>query len=484
MTRAARPPAPERRHGEHDASRFTDSLLADEGAVVSVDDFRRQFAAYGREAKARVERIPFARLQDWAFSEDTGNLEHRSGRFFTVEGLRVRPEAEPEATWTQPIINQPEIGILGILAKEFDGVLHFLMQAKMEPGNANGFQLSPTVQATYSNYTRVHRGSPVKYLDAFLEPRKGRVLVDVLQSEHGAWFWCKRNRNIIVETTEDVPLHEGFFWLTLGQLQRLLALDNVLNMDSRTVLSCAPVTLTDRVDRPPAGGDPFRAALLRSLDPEAGTPLLAAEFLSWFVERKARTRVTRQRVALDDVDGWHRSQQVIDHTDGGHFGVIAVEVSGGNREVGGWTQPLFAPVGQGTVAFVVKSFGGVAHILVHARMEGGLLDVVELAPTVQEIPGDRLSARGQRNPFLGYVRDAGPERIHYEALLSEEGGRFHHAVSRYLVVDGDDLPAEVPDDYQWVTLGRLVGLLRHSHYLNVQARTLVACLHGLWSRAR
>lgn len=33
--------------------------------------------------------------------------------------------------------------------------------------------------------------------------------------------------------------------------------------------------------------------------------------------------------------------------------------------------------------------------------------------------------------------------------------------------------------YRWVTMAQLSELLCHSHYLNVEARSLVACLHAL-----
>lgn len=168
-----------------------------------------------------VRRIPFAALTGWSFAPGTGNLRHDSGRFFTVEGLQVSVGTGPFPQWQQPIIKQPEVGILGILAKEFDGVLHFLMQAKMEPGNRNLLQLSPTVQATRSNYTKVHRGADVRYLDHFLRPAPGSVVADVLQSEHGSWFFRKSNRNMIVETRDEVPVAEDFCWLTLGQIGRL-----------------------------------------------------------------------------------------------------------------------------------------------------------------------------------------------------------------------------------------------------------------------
>jgi oxidase EvaA len=105
-----------------------------------------------------VNRIPFAELQKWYFDKDKGALRHESGRFFSIEGIKVQTNWGKINEWEQPIINQPEVGYLGIITKEFDGVLYFLLQAKVEPGNVNNVQLSPTLQATRSNYSQVHSG--------------------------------------------------------------------------------------------------------------------------------------------------------------------------------------------------------------------------------------------------------------------------------------------------------------------------------------
>src|SRR6185503_1634272 len=121
--------------------------------------------------------------------------------------------------------------------KRFGGLLHFLMQAKMEAGNISPVQLSPTVQATKSNYTQVHRGRRPPYLDFFLDRSRGRILVDQLQSEQGSFFLRKRNRNMIVETAESVPVLEDFRWMTLGEIKLMLGFDNLVNMDTRTVVS-------------------------------------------------------------------------------------------------------------------------------------------------------------------------------------------------------------------------------------------------------
>ncbi|MFF9912757.1 NDP-hexose 2,3-dehydratase family protein [Streptomyces sp. NPDC013457] len=447
------------RHDPALGARFIRSAqVTDAGAQLRTADFDHWLQGRRKAHHFRVERIPFAELDGWSFQDGTGNLGHRSGRFFTVEGLSVDTDTGPFPHWQQPIIKQPEVGILGILVKEFEGVLHFLMQAKMEPGNRNLLQLSPTVQATRSNYTKVHRGADVKYLEHFTDPGRGRVLADVLQSEHGAWFFRKANRNMLVETDEDVPLDEDFCWLTLGQIGELLSRDNVVNMDSRTVLACAPVASS-----------------------EPGALLSDTALLSWFTARRSAAEVRAERIPLGQVEDWVRGESSIDHVKGRFFRVVAVAVEAANREVRGWTQPLFEPCGIGVTAFVTRRIGGVPHLLAHAKMEGGFLDRIELAPTVQYTAANHADRTGDgRPPFLDLVLSADPARVRYDVLHSEEGGRFLNAESRYLFVEADEseAPLNPPPGYAWVTPGQLRSLVRHSHYVNVQARTLLSLLNA------
>ncbi|MFD7506312.1 NDP-hexose 2,3-dehydratase family protein [Streptomyces sp. NPDC059850] len=446
------------RHDPSVNDRMAASAAAASGVALRTEDFTQWLEGRRRAHRFQVDRIAFDELDGWSFEESTGNLVHRSGRFFSVEGLHVTTEEGAHREWHQPIINQPEVGILGILVKEFDGVLHFLLQAKMEPGNPNLLQLSPTVQATRSNYTKVHRGTDVKYIEYFTQPGRGRVIADVLQSEHGSWFFHKSNRNMIVEAVGEVPLDEDFCWLTLGQIGQLLHRDNVVNMDSRTVLACVPL--------PGAGED----ALLSDV-----------ALLSWFTAERSRHDVHAERVPLAGLPGWTRGASAISHDAGRYFDVVAVSVQAGSREVSGWTQPLFEPHGLGVTAFLTRRIGGVRHVLAHARVEGGFLDTVELGPTVQYTPGNHAHLTGEdRPPFLDLVLAADRSRISYEAVHSEEGGRFLNAESRYLLVEADEeqAPLTPPAGFQWVTPAQLTALVQHGHYVNVQARTLLACLNA------
>jgi oxidase EvaA len=441
---------------------------------------RQWFAHCGRPARAQVRRVGLDHLDGWYRDPATGDIRHRSGKFFAITGLTVDLPGSPVEHWHQPIINQPEIGILGILLKEFDGVLHCLMQAKIEPGNENGLQLSPTVQATRSNYTRVHGGRPVPYLEHFVDTGGAGVIVDVRQSEQGSWFHRKRNRNMVVEVTEPVEVLDGFRWMTLGQAHRLLAVDDLVNMDARTVLSCLPFSGADlqRVHRP--GGSGLHAALLRSCGEESGSLHPMSAILSWITERRTRTELTTTLVPLDSIRGWHRDPTGIRHDSGLFFDVIGVEVTAGGREVDHWTQPMLEPHGIGVVAFLVRDIGGVLHVLVRARVEPGFVDVVELAPTVQCTPENYdCLPPAARPPFLDEVLRAGPRRTRFATVLSEEGGRFYHARNSYRIVETDLDPLDEPADFRWLTVRQLIELLRHSHYVNVQARTMIACLHGM-----
>ncbi|MFF1712006.1 NDP-hexose 2,3-dehydratase family protein [Streptomyces sp. NPDC058268] len=424
----------------------------------------------GSANRSEVTRIPFSALDGWGFERQGGNLTHASGKFFAVEGLRIESDDGRQAH--QPIIHQPEIGLLGILVKTFDGVPHCLMQAKMEPGNLNTLQLSPTVQATRSNYLRVHGGSRPRYLEHFWGTGRGRAPVDVLQSEQGAWFWHKHNRNMIVQVDGDIPVHEDHRWVPLPELLGLLHMDNLVNMDARTILGCLPAAMLPARTRT----DAFGEALGQSYETGDG----AQEALGWLLDVKGRGRWNTRLIPLDETHGWTRQDEEIAADDGSGFRVIAVRVRSLHREVPEWTQPLLAPRGDGRAVFLVRRAGDTLHLLVQARYEPGLLDHVELAPTART----PAIAADEEVPFLKDVLSADADRIHFDTVLSEEGGRFHHALTRYQVIEmpsdfSPDLRSEVGMNYRWMTVRQLMELVRHGHYLNIEARSLLACLHSL-----
>ena len=125
-----------------------------------------------------INKTSLSKCQPW-FIDDFGMICNQKKTFFQIFG--IKQYQDNYEIRQQPIIIQNEIGFLGIICKEINGVLHFLMQAKIEPGNINKIQLSPTIQATKSNFMQKHGGKEPAYLSYFTNVDKYDIIVDQIQ---------------------------------------------------------------------------------------------------------------------------------------------------------------------------------------------------------------------------------------------------------------------------------------------------------------
>ncbi len=431
-----------------------------------------------------INKIPFSDLKLWHFDNDNSRLQHNTGKFFSIDGIRINTNWGNVKTWDQPIINQPEIGYLGFITKEFNGVLHFLLQAKIEPGNINFVQLSPTLQATKSNYTQAHQGKSPAYLDYFVNAKPSQILLDQLQSEQGARFLRKRNRNIIIKIDEEVNLLENFVWLTLAQIKELMKVDNLVNMDTRTVISGIPYGIYSDLQI-----DFFsflnKHQLPYSVESRMLKSMLSTEsavnsfdsIIKFVTRHKCFYELNIEKIPLNAINSWNINEYAIVHKENKYFKIIAVEVSIGNREVSKWTQPMIEPAQEGICAFVCKEINGVLHFAVQAKLECGNFDIIEFAPTVQCLTGDYRNYNSSDIPYLDYVLNIEKEKIVLDNLQSEEGGRFYKEQNRnMIVVAGDEISEVLPENYIWMTLNQLNSFIKFNNYLNIQARSLIAAV--------
>lgn len=194
-----------------------------------------------------VNLIPLKECREWSFDKNSGSYVHSSGEFFSVDGLRVSNSSTREVVggWDQPILTQVgyDGGILGLLRQRINSIPHYLVEAKIEPGNYNLVQISTTLQGTFSNLKRAHKGNSTPYSEYFLETDKmgGKVLFDKWMSEDGGRLFNKRNRSMIVEIHEDTELHihsERYRWVTLNDLIELvICQDAIIAPHIRGILS-------------------------------------------------------------------------------------------------------------------------------------------------------------------------------------------------------------------------------------------------------
>jgi oxidase EvaA len=452
------------------------SLLTDNNPFNTTEELKDWILKRNREVDVKINQIPFSEMKMWHM-DPNGSLHHDSGRFFSILGIGVDTDYGNINTWSQPIINQPEVGYLGILTKEVNGLLYCLMQAKIEPGNMNSVQISPTLQATKSNYSQVHAGNAPNYLEYFVNAKPENIILDQLQSEQGARFLRKRNRNIIIKVNENIEVLPDFRWMTFGQIKELMQYDNLVNMDTRTVLS--GLKISDYISPLDAlnGMSEFgKGMILSSTTNHHYTSTI--NHLSWLTNLKAKYDLRVTPCAINNMPGWKNTDMEIAREDGKYFKIIGVNVTISNREVASWCQPLVQPMQDGLCAFIIKKIDGIYHFLVQAKLECGNFDVMELAPTVQCLTGSVGRETHEKPEFYDYIINARKEQLISDALQSEEGGRFYHEQNRNLLVEADEnFPLTLPPRYTWMTLHQIYEFLRFNNYLNIQARSIISAIN-------
>lgn len=398
-----------------------------------------------------ISKINFSECDTWLYDN---NIHKKDNSFFTIRGLKGK-DVE------QPIIIQEEIGFLGIIAKYIKGELFFLMQAKIEPGNINSVQISPTIQATKSNFTQKHGGRKPLFLDFFLYPKK--VLVDQLQSEQSSRFFGKRNRNMIVLVDDYIQETNKFKWISLSQLKKLMKYDNLVNMDSRTVISCLPLHYMEIT---------FKDELF---DKSVKSKIFVAEIATIYkyINDYKMFDVKKCDVCnLSELNSWSFNEREIVADYDATFKVCFCDITIEGREVKHWCQPLFEATSIATFGLVYCEDDGMYKFLVRAKPEIGCFDKIEIGPTVQIDDLNHVN-NDVEIKFFGLCKNK--ELVMTNVLLSEEGGRFYHEQNRNIIVKSN-LKFNVPEDYFWVSFGTLNILTQVNNCLNIQLRNLLALL--------
>ena len=220
--------------------------LKDWSLFHDLDSVKTWFQEKRDSSSMNIEVIPLRTTRKWLLDEATGDICHESGEFFTIHGLRISNSGDREVGsegWDQPILTQAgyDGGILGLLSKRFEGIPHYLIEAKAEPGNYEKLQLSPTLQATFSNLKRAHAGRKPHFSEYFENPDDNEVTVLYKQwlSEDGGRLYLKRNLGMLVELDDSIELDipDSFIWLSMFQIKELLNENAWINPHIRGIIA-------------------------------------------------------------------------------------------------------------------------------------------------------------------------------------------------------------------------------------------------------
>jgi oxidase EvaA len=409
----------------------------------------------------------------WFYDDSLGQIVNKNHSFFQISGIQ---ETKYDGNFIeQPIIIQDEIGYLGFICKEINGVLHFLVQAKIEPGNFKAIQLSTTIQATYSNFMQKHGGAKPPFLDYFVNAKSSSIVVDQLQSEQGTRYFKKRNRNFIVLADKNENIEEGerHIWMTLGQIKELLKEDNMISMNCRSVISCLPLIYWD---------SELEKIKNKSKDVSLINSILAREdhkFVDIYRHINNHKMFSEAEVRfkpLNSLKDWNMENNEFVCRNNFPFKIVFCNIAIDGREVQHWGQPLLEATGIALFGLFTTVINDIRYFLVHARHEIGTFDMMELGPTVQlEANYDVYKLDSIEQYFISRYTER--TKIVKDILLSEEGGRFYHEQNKNIILEIDEKDVGLlPEGYFWLTYNSLNRMLQFNNIINIQLRNLLALL--------
>ena len=446
-----------------------------EGVVHSTEDLLSWIRECNETTYVNINECSIKDSNFWFYDDEKGEIANNNRSFFTVTGARRFEDGV--FTGEQPIIVQAEIGYLGIVCRMIDGVLNFLLQAKIEPGNVNCVQISPTIQATKSNFTRAHGGKTPTYFELFEHSDRYKVIYDQVQSEQAARFYKKRNRNTIMIVEDDFEIYPNFRWMTLGQIKKLMETDNLVNMDTRTVLSGLPLITQNLTGQEKEEIEQFFGdkALYQSIfcsDPQDTMPRIYQKLNNYKMFRDIRL----DTVSLNQLADWTIDDYGITCKKQADFMVRYYDIEIAGREVRHWSQPLFKAIGMATFGLLSRVKDGRRQYLVRIKPEIGSFDNAELGPSVQWEPThdpdhdneiDRLFREKYENK----------QDVMIDVVLSEEGGRFYHEQNNNVIIEiAEDELSDIPEDYIWTDYATLNYMVQINNCLNIQLRNLLSLI--------
>ena len=438
--------------------------------IISTENILDIIENKNKNLHVQIKKSTLSLMKDWKIT-DNGVIENHNGSFFKVTGLEKKENDKIIAS--QPIIIQDEIGFLGIICTYINGILHFLMQAKIEPGNINKIQISPTIQATKSNFEQKHGGKKPAYLDYFINDSKYEIIVDQIQSEQAGRFLKKRNRNIIIFVPyDDIEVLPSHIWMTLGQIKQLMRYDNLVNMDTRTVLSCIPFGLYS--DSKKCLQKYFSNQFLYNSLFNDGVPDIVKVYKKINDFKMFHHSYTECK-SLYDLKNWKVTDKEIICRDKANFKVVFCDIEIEGREVKSWSQPLFEATGKALFVLFAAKFGNKYKFLVQLSPEIGTFDDVELGPTIQNefIDNDKMPSNQIEEIYIEHIKNN--DRVLYDVFLSEEGGRFYQEQNRNVIIEiNQNELNKLDSNYIWLDFKTLNILEQSNNVLNIQLRNLLS----------
>jgi dTDP-4-dehydro-6-deoxy-alpha-D-glucopyranose 2,3-dehydratase len=409
-----------------------------------------------------VKTIDHLECKEWIVEHD--KIRHETNRYFSI--VCVKQHAIEHI-----MIKQDEIGLLGFIVTENGADRQWLVQNKPEPGNINYYQIAPTVQATKSNYERVHGGKKTKYLQHFSE--SDNLILDMIGSEQGDRFLNKFNRNCKTLTEKKFkPVNKNYFWMDNEELKENLRENYTINTDARSVISTGCwYLLTKNID----------AIFINS---QLNTTL--SESLNNSYHLKSKNLINNIGTLLEKGKNIHNnSYELIPLKEMKQHSIVEsgivnrenipiisfFDIQFQEREVKRWKQPLLVRSTMEYCILVFHIFNNTAMFYLKAYPELGFKNHLELGPSFQTGNGIQKNDGNDITKILNSIN------ILTEIEQTDEGGRFYQNSCTYILGQWKNSPDDLSTDLGiWLSAGDLEILSLKKGLLTNELRTMLSLL--------
>ena len=393
--------------------------------------------------KMSISKINIMDILNWKI--DSKKIYNKNKSFFSIIPFKFTDSQK--AVWFQPLIIQKEVGILGILKKRYRSLDYYLLQAKVEPGNINGIQLSPTVQATKSNYLRKHGGKKTNYLDFFIKKKNLNIVSNLKLSEQGSRYLDKSNKNILIDVKNTkIKKIQNFIWVTKKNLNYLLNKKNLLNMDTISVLSSS--IKKNNIDNP------------------INKNLIILNNLTKF---KKRFTIKKKIISFGDLYNWKISKNKISDIKSKFFSIIFLKIKTNSREVSEWFQPIISDHYISFNGFLVRSINETMHYLLQYTLEPGFT-FPKYTSTVS-IKNYNSKNNNTKINFFNFFKKNN-KIINF--INSDEGGRFYkNETHNSICVLNPKENLSLKKNFIWASHNQVINLI-NKNLLSIEARNLFA----------
>ena len=391
-----------------------------------------------------IKKTDLLKLQKWVFNKK--EIYHESKKFFRIVGIKINTNFYKKKIWYQPIIVQKEIGILGIIKNIKTN--KYLLQAKVEPGNINKIQISPTVQATKSNYSRIHGGKTIPYLVYFKRKNKNFSL----QTEQAFRYFNKKNSNIVTFVKKKISVNKKFRWFSKTEIINLLKEKNLINMDTLSVFSSF---ISKR---------------------KHDFPLNSIKDISkWKNSLNRKFFLKNKIVRLNLIKEWKLTKRKIYHQTNEYFSIFGVKVKTNEREITEWSQPIIQGSKMAFAGYLIKRFNNTNHYLCRYILKpGSKVSTYTCSVNTSKFNNYKKNkdlTDFQKKLISDYFVNSKFEKL-YDNILSDEGGRFYHSQIRYMACKlNKKHNIKLPENYIWLSQNQIIDLIKKQQ-VDIEARLL------------